>query len=770
MKIQNLDHLLFKIKFPRRPILNFLFYHCQKNRPRMKTEECDCPFHEGNKCGIRVFSDLPELAIVSPVVRCREQYTSKSAMWATIYSEIVGNYYLINTSVHKYTKFNQLEYKNFLYEYYCSDNQIAIKPVTSDKNQPKPEQVFPDPDIRPIVKKIFEDYIDSAVLGPRPQVKDGEKPRPHFIDTMVKERDGVPTLKYLCFKKIHFEWLIYEPEMVNGIPCHRVRYTSNNLGTTQFIKLYSEFGKDTTYRGHNFDMLMKSLPKINDFMMEDLGTRHYIKKVDFRYSPIDLLSQMKLDTGGGIFPTSKRDTGVPGLVNKNTGKKLFMIIPALIEFDKYVRKVAQGKDAQLNPVGVTRTKFEWRFFLVELREKLLAAQNKCREFFILSILIFFLSLIFGARRKFETGRTIMIGMKMFHGGAYEIALKMNYNNPEIFWWSGDIEKYDKSVGDIWIMDYCANNRMYYDFENYDAFKRMMFEKMMKDWAYHITNKVVCFADDVWRILFGVVASGKLETSHIDSWILKKYFYYFLVVIIAEYPELDEVITEAVVHGFLRMIVYGDDHIGCCPKILRGIINVNTWASFLKTHCRSILRDYREYDTFLSVPNLWTGGLSYEGPKFCKRYFIAGDDPKLAPVLPYKPLLEPMLRVFVNTNQEPIDYLLSIVGHMWDTMGTNKRHYDMLLQFYQLLNTELKVKSVRELYEIARQDPGRKQKLNRMIRKINLSPELIYESVPSYESIRKRNEYNPRACKFGIDAYDPDDIELFNFDLDEQEFY
>jgi len=378
--------------------------------------------------------------------------------------------------------------------------------------------------------------------------------------------------------------------------------------------------------------------------------------------------------------------------------------------------------------------------------------------------------MFGERRKFETGRVIMIGMKMFHGGAYELALKLNYNNPDIFWWDGDIKKFDKAVMDIWIMNYCANNRRYYDKDNMPDFVRKIFEKLMEDWGYHLTNKVVLFLDNIWRLIIGKVPSGALETSHLDSYALLCYFIFYLCYIMMNHPELDEVITEFMNEGFIRILVYGDDHICCAPKVLRGIINVNTWAGFLKTHCRSVLRDYREYDDFLTEPDLWTGSIRKKGPVFCKRYFIANkDDPALPPVLPYKPLYEPMLRVFVSVNQDPIDYLLSIIGHMWDTMGTNKTHYLLLQDFYQSINSELKVQNIYELYLEELKNPGKRVKLNRLVRKMGLSAETIFSSVPLYEEIRKRNVYEPHKCKFGIDVYDSDKLDLLMVDVENLEF-
>jgi len=241
-------------------------------------------------------------------------------------------------------------------------------------------------------------------------------------------------------------------------------------------------------------------------------------------------------------------------------------------------------------------------------------------------------------------------------------------------------------------------------------------------------------------------------------------------VVLNHPYLEEVIMDFFYSHFIGIIIYGDDHICCAPKILHGVMNVNIWADFLKNYCRSVLRDYREYDSFLTIPNLWTGEIKIAGPKFCKRYFIANiDDKTLPPVLPYKPLYEPMLRVFVNANQEPIDYLLSIVGHMWDTMGTNKTHYILLKQFYDSINSDLKVQNIYELYMEEFQKIDKRPKLNRLIRKINLSPEEIFKSVPTFEQIRKRNIYEPHKCKFGIDTYNPNDLDLLEIEIDDLEF-
>jgi len=125
--------------------------------------------------------------------------------------------------------------------------------------------------------------------------------------------------------------------------------------------------------------------------------------------------------------------------------------------------------------------------------------------------------------------------------------------------------------------------------------------------------------------------------------------------------------------------------------------------------------------------------------------------------------------FVSVNQDPIDYLLSIIGHMWDTMGTNKTHYLLLQDFYQSINSELKVQNIYELYLEELKNPGKRVKLNRLVRKMGLSAETIFSSVPLYEEIRKRNVYEPHKCKFGIDVYDSDKLDLLMVDVENLEF-
>jgi len=346
---------------------------------------------------------MEDLKVIEPIKRCRLEYPTKSALFCSIYSEIVGNYYLSEKKICKFSKFNDFVYKEFLYEAHTGKNQIPIKPMTSDKNQPTSSCVYPDEDIRPICDAVFEEWLIRCV---------GE----FEINRGVQGPNVVQPLSYLCVEALRFSNKIYNEEYVDGVFCRRVRWTTTQLHTKEYIKLYSEFNRDTTYRGPHFDTLLRLLPDVNDLVFRSLDCERFRKKLKFRYNPIELLSQVKLETSGGILPLASGNVNNPEFSVKNSGKKIFLIMAAIKEFDQYIRKILDGKDYQLNPIGVIRIKGEWRYFLKETGKKLVDCQSKAREFFIPSLLFLFLSLIFGERRKFETGRVIMIGMKSFMVG------------------------------------------------------------------------------------------------------------------------------------------------------------------------------------------------------------------------------------------------------------------------------------------------------------------------------------------------------------------
>jgi len=394
-------------------------------------------------------------------------------------------------------------------------------------------------------------------------------------------------------------------------------------------------------------------------------------------------------------------------------------------------------------------KAEFKFGHEKSIPDLIKMQHKTREFFIPSVnMVFLSSVVQKERMYFERGNVIRIGMKFWHGGAYDLARYLNYNIPRMFFGDGDIEALDKKVKDWELYLYIASSCRYFNWKKMNRSQRRMLERLIRKLMYFISSKVVLHAGTFWRFMTGVMYSGGLETSHGDSWIMALIFFLYLNHVISQHPSLASVITEQIVYRYIAIAVFGDDHLWCCPDFLRPVINVLGFRDFLSRYCDMNLRDYREYDSFLSVPDRTTGLLKVVGPKFLKRYFIANDiDPRLAPVLPYKPLFEPMLKNFVDSEHIYENYILKSIGMAWDTMGTNPIHYRLVQEFFERLMFG-NPRTPDEMYRHAVLGIDGRLKMNKMIRRVGIPADKFFAGFPSLEEMQERHVIDKEKAAYG----------------------
>jgi len=273
-------------------------------------------------------------------------------------------------------------------------------------------------------------------------------------------------------------------------------------------------------------------------------------------------------------------------------------------------------------------------------------------------------------------------------------------------------------------------------------------KLVQKLMYRISNKIVIHAGTFWRFMSGVMYSGGKETSHGDSWLLALKFFEYLVWIMDQHPLIEYTVDVQIMNGFIRMVIYGDDHVWCCPEFLHEYINVRSFAQFLYETCGWVLRDYQEYRDFCSVPNIENGGLLVKGPKFLKRYWIKNTiNPELAPILPYKPLMEPMLKLFCDAEGLPENYTLKCLGAAWDTMGTNPLHYQLVLQFYQTLMCS-ELRSPMELVDLALTTQKGTFSINKLLRRVGMTKDQMFNHFPTEEELLRRHIIDTEYCKFG----------------------
>jgi len=248
-------------------------------------------------------------------------------------------------------------------------------------------------------------------------------------------------------------------------------------------------------------------------------------------------------------------------------------------------------------------------------------------------------------------------------------------------------------------------------------------------------------------------SGGYETSHGDSWIAALCFSLYIAQKIKDFPHLAGIINEFIMLGFLGIVVYGDDNLWWFPRILRDIINVRDYAHFLSTVCDMTLRDYKEYESFLSVVDQYTGLVIKEGPKFLKTYFIANDDLSngLSPVLPFRPITELVVKSFVDVNCTVEQILIKQVSLAWNSYGTNFPVYDTAKECFKILRSSSN-RTPRQMYETLLESRAGRDGLNKIVSQIGITVEQLFDHFPSLEMLRSRHVYSEAKSRFD---YDPE---------------
>jgi len=431
-------------------------------------------------------------------------------------------------------------------------------------------------------------------------------------------------------------------------------------------------------------------------------------------------------------------------------RRFFLIESSIRHIHKFIMAKINGYPIDLVDLEIIRQKQEWRKAQSLVEEDLKNLTEKMREFFCPSLpLIIFSDLLMKDRRKIETGNMIRIGMTFNWGGAYLLAKYLHYDDDRFFWVDGDISQIDKNIQDWMLMIYIACGGRYFAWDEYDDKARDCMEFFLKTLMYKIGHKIVLHLGTFWQFMRGVMHSGGKDTSHGDSWIMALLFYLYCMDVIDKNPHISDMVMNLLLLLIIVIVVYGDDHIWAAPKLLRPYMSAKGWTTFLAEVCHMTLRDAREYDSFLSTVDFGSGTFLYRGPVFLKRRFIASYLPSTAPVLPYKDINETMVNLFLKEQDaDPIDYMLSCVGQMYDTMGTNELAYKYVKKFFDDICNYYVIVNPQEALKEALADPDRRLKIIKYMRRVHLTDTEILLSVPTLKKLQSWHKYDENKSKFG----------------------
>jgi len=385
-----------------------------------------------------------------------------------------------------------------------------------------------------------------------------------------------------------------------------------------------------------------------------------------------------------------------------------------------------------------------------------------------SVYIYLERLVSLERHLLERGKTIRIGHKWSRGGAETLAncLGVGLHNC----WKrciieGDFKKFDQSVRASLMKLYWSQCSVHFDQSSPDfPIMEVIIKFLLECAVYRVTH----LFGKIWAIIEGSVASGKLNTSHEDSWIVAFLFASFLVYTVMTSPLDQQEELEAYVLSYLKLVCYGDDHlynVGDQDKSwtqdYSTFFSGHQWSNYCKVYWSMDVRDLKQTSYCSTTRHGW---LVQMGATFLKHQFVLnpvqGNGQSL--FLPFRESREYLIRAVYSREpkeRDVVDVMLSVMGQAHSTYASNRDAYDRLLVFYQELYAELSeglpVKEI--MWErIQGHDDMRK------IRQMGLSPDELISGFPTWDKLVEKNVYDPVYQEISVKeiapTWDETDIE------------
>lgn len=731
--------------------------------------DISCPIHQHENCGIMFestdqYKDELNRAITVPPMCV---HTDKDVLFRHVYSWLATHYRLKNfaspPTILTIKEGTMKLYEAWYRDCYTPKSSIPLGRMTSHDNPMMTSNVKLASFVPALTKDVdhvidfyrgYNNNHNIVKVNGMASLLSGKVPIKKFPMSVAPDRARTTIHSILC------------EELETGRGKFPQFYYATNSTPFPHLRLESllrEFSFDTAVRGDSYAKVRPLVSPALKTLEYFLDTDDYVGKLRFHYDVRQMIDSIKLTTSGGILNCPKSQTVINGVIYKicNSGKKIHLIHAAVKELHRIIMLVAKGVSFDFQPYNVTKLKGEFRYLFEKAIESIPDSLQKAREFFIPSLTITLLSdLLHRDRMLIERGTLITIGITPWYGGWYHLAKALNFDNPDIFWADGDIKSLDKHITDWQLYLYLSAGSRYYNWDGMNKSQRTFLKRLYLILQYHVTNKITLQPGTFWRLIKGVMYSGGKETSHGDSWIMALIFFMYIEHIRQNHPSSSAFIKQCLLLRFIAIIIYGDDHVWCAPKALRHIINVKSFARFLLEYCGMELRDFKEYDSFISRINHSTGDFIYQGPRFLKRYWIAASDLNIsgsADVLPYKHYLEQIVRLCTITEDEDAaGGMLKAVGQAWDTLGTNILAYNVIKHVYEYCSS-ISGKSLTEIYNEWKADLTKHKELKALMKKSTLAADEFFAVFPSLELLQSRHAYDPSLCNNRPVVFRPSDF-------------
>jgi len=244
------------------------------------------------------------------------------------------------------------------------------------------------------------------------------------------------------------------------------------------------------------------------------------------------------------------------------------------------------------------------------------------------------------------------------------------------------------------------------------------------------------------VMTGVMPSGIFSTSDGDS--------YIVLLLICFYIEWEREkrqrdlawIDAELAKGKLVSAVYGDDHVLGISKMLRRVFSEQGFADYVKEYwCMEIRNVRMDLPVLTDIKNDF---VVKPGVIFLQRHLIKKPShmpEKAAAIVPWKEAVRHFTRI--PWDKEGIFHfsrvLCSIIGHAWDSLGTNLTAYQELCFLWNEVVGALGLTAV-TLEELLRAEMKNEKVRTEWVKKIGMSMKDMLR-FPGLEELTCRHEYS-----------------------------
>lgn len=548
---------------------------------------------------------------------------------------------------------------------------------------------------------------------------------------------------------------------INNRPVYT--YAKADLYPLKYLYVVLQQNKKSHLINDKGKTVLKNIVPALSHLYRMLGVRVF-ETIRSRISVEDDLHGMYLGSAAGANKGQVREirTGTMKVSVSPYGKKYEM---HGFDLDVFLRLIREGKDIPVYWVITPKGEIFYTFDKQWCDIKWQKFKDKCRVFVIPSSNFVVLErLVSKIRMLKERGPCIRIGHKWSRGGMDSIAecLGIDLTNClDSLLCDGDVDKFDMRVKAYFVNLYYSSMLVHEDprSEDYELKK-----KIIKQLIKAIVARITQLFGDAWCIQRGGVPSGCYNTSHMDSWVMVLYFCLFCVHQILQAPLEHKVQLEEEFIKIVKLIVYGDDHVYNKGKGLGATyFSAKLFAKFLEEYFDVELRDIRDGIPFCSRE--YCGWLVGDPGMIFLRHFAVINRNKghgQAKFLPFRETREYIARAVWGRepkNRDILDTMLSVLGHVYGTHGSNRDAYISLRLFYKHLNKRVTGSgfdmSADELIDRLDRHDIRK------MRQHGILIEDLRAGFPTWENLQKRNVYDRSYQDLTVELDDIDDVSEYD---------